>query len=189
MTNYRRAFVPGATYFFTVNLADRRRTLLVDHIDLLRKAFRYTRQRHPFTIDAMVVLPDHLHAILTLPSDDADFPLRWRLIKTWFSRNLPLGEHRRTSRVDKGERGIWQRRHGEHLIRDKTDYVLHSHIHWNPVKHERAAQYLIFSAGITEHSCQPLLDCCVTLRASLDDIGRNEGKDHNPYLPKRKSTD
>lgn len=87
MTNYRRTFVPGATYFFTVNLADRRRTLLIDHIDLLRDAIRYTRQRHPFLIDAMVVLPDHLHAIWTLPWGDADFPLRWRLIKTWFSRS------------------------------------------------------------------------------------------------------
>lgn len=140
MTNYRRAFVPGATYFFTVNLADRRKTLLVDHIDLLRNAVRYTRQRHPFVIDAMVVLPDHLHAIWTLPSDDADFPLRWRLIKTWFSRNLPLGEHRRTSRVDKGERGIWQRRYWEHLVRDETDFARHvDYIHWNPVKHGHAA--------------------------------------------------
>ena len=109
MTDYRRAFVPGATYFFTVNLADRRATLLVDHIDLLRDAIRYVRRHHPFDIDAMVVLPDHLHAILTLPSGDADFPLRWRLIKTWFSRHLPHGEHQRASRIDKGERGIWQR--------------------------------------------------------------------------------
>ncbi|WP_225584100.1 hypothetical protein [Pseudoxanthomonas sp. PXM02] len=62
MTNYRRAFIPGATYFFTVNLADRRATLLVDHIDLLREAIRYTRQRHHFVIDAMVVLPNHNHA-------------------------------------------------------------------------------------------------------------------------------
>ena len=84
----------------------------------------------------MVVLPDHLHAIWTLPWDDADFPLRWRLIKTWFSRNLPLGEHRRASRVDKGERGIWQRRYWEHLIRDEIDFARHvDYIHWNPVKH------------------------------------------------------
>ncbi|MEI2797270.1 hypothetical protein V8246_16585 [Pseudoxanthomonas sp. F11] len=111
MTNYRRTFVPGATYFFTVNLADRRAMLLVDHIDLLRGAIRYVRRRHPFYIDAMVVLPDHLHAILTLPSGDADFPLRWRLMKTWLSRHLPHGERRRASRIDKGERGIWQRRY------------------------------------------------------------------------------
>ncbi|SDR12285.1 putative transposase [Pseudoxanthomonas sp. CF385] len=136
MTHYRRAFVPGATYFFTVNLADRQATLLVDHIDLLRDAVRYTRKRHPFDIDAMVVLPDHLHAVWTLPPGDADFPLRWRLIKTWFSRHLPHGEHRRASHVDKSERGIWQRRYWEHVIRDETDLARHvDYIHGNPVKH------------------------------------------------------
>nr|WP_298132341.1 transposase [uncultured Pseudoxanthomonas sp.] len=136
MTSYRRAFIPGATYFFTANLADRRTTLLVDHIDLLRDAIRYTRHRHPFDIDALVVLPDHLHALWTLPAGDADFPLRCRLIKTWFSRQLPRVEHRRMSRVDKGERGIWQRRYWEHLIRDEVDFARHvDYIHWNPVKH------------------------------------------------------
>lgn len=141
MTDYRRILIPGATYFFTVNLANRRKTFLIDHIDLLRDAIRYTRQRHPFLIDAMVVLPDHLHAIWTLPWDDADFPLRWRLIKTWFSRNLPLGEHRGASRVDKGERGIWQRRYWEHLIRDEIDFARHvDYIHWNPVKHGLVAR-------------------------------------------------
>ena len=141
MINYRRILIPGATYFFTVNLANRRKTFLIDHIDLLRDAIRYTRQRHPFLIDAMVVLPDHLHAIWTLPPDDADFPLRWRLIKTWFSRNLPRGEHRRSSRVDKSERGIWQRRYWEHLMRDETDFARHvDYIHWNPVKHGLVAR-------------------------------------------------
>jgi putative transposase len=141
MTRYRRAFVPGATYFFTVNLADRQATLLVDHIDLLRDAIRYTRKRHPFDIDAMVVLPDHLHAVWTLPLGDANFPLRWRLIKTWFSRNLPHGEHRRASQVSKGERGVWQRRYWEHLIRDETDLARHvDYTHWNPVKHGHVAR-------------------------------------------------
>jgi REP element-mobilizing transposase RayT len=68
MTNYRRNFVPGGSYFFTVNLADRRLRLLTEHIELLRTAFNYTRVRHPFAIEATVVLPDHLHAIWTLPS-------------------------------------------------------------------------------------------------------------------------
>ena len=136
MTNYRRILIPGATYFFTVNLANRRKTFLIDHIDLLRDAIRYTRHRHPLDIDAMVVLPDHLHALWTLPPNDADFPLRWRLIKTWFSRHLPRDEHRRASRIDNGERGIWQRRYWEHLIRDEVDFARHvDYIHWNPVKH------------------------------------------------------
>jgi REP element-mobilizing transposase RayT len=73
MTNYRRNFVSGGTYFFTVNLADRRLRLLTDHIDLLRAAFRDTRTRHPFAIDAIVILPDHLHAMWTLPDEDRDF--------------------------------------------------------------------------------------------------------------------
>jgi REP element-mobilizing transposase RayT len=86
MTNYRRNFVPGGSYFVTVNLADRRLQLLTEHFELLRAAFRYTRERHPFTVEATVTLPDHLHAIWTLPDGDANFALRWRLIKTEFSR-------------------------------------------------------------------------------------------------------
>ena len=136
MTNYRRTKVPGATYFFTVNLADRDSTTLVDHIEDLRNAVRYVRMRHPFVIDAMVVLPEHLHAVWTLPPSDADYALRWRLIKTWFSRRIPRGERRRDSRIAKGERAIWQRRYWEHLISDEED--LHRHVDYvlfNPVKH------------------------------------------------------
>lgn len=136
MTNYRRAYHPGATYFFTVNLAERRSTLLVDRIDDLRDAVRYTRQRHPFAIDAMTVLPDHLHAVWTLPSGDADHSLRWRLIKSFFSHRIPHGEHRRSSRIAKSERGIWQRRYWEHMIRDEEDLCRHvDYTHFNPVKH------------------------------------------------------
>ena len=82
MTSYRRNFVPGGSYFFTVNLVDRRSGLLVENVDLLRAAFRETRLRHPFTIEAIVVLPDHLHTIWTLPERDASFAVRWRLIKS-----------------------------------------------------------------------------------------------------------
>jgi REP-associated tyrosine transposase len=84
MANYRRNFLPGGSYFFTVNLADRRRALLTDHVDLLRAASRQVRARHPFAIEAAVILPDHLHAISTLPDGDADFATRWRLIKSGF---------------------------------------------------------------------------------------------------------
>ena len=126
MTNYRRNFVPGGSYFFTVNLADRRLRLLSDHIDLLRAAFRDTRTRHPFLIDAIVVLPEHLHAIWTLPEGDRDFATRWRLIKSGFSRGLPRGEHVSASRLEKGERGIWQRRYWEHTLRDEADYARHA---------------------------------------------------------------
>ena len=136
MTNYRRTCIPGATWFFTVNLAERRSRLLVERIDTLREALRYVQARHPFRIDAMVVLPDHLHAIWTLPPDDSDYPLRWRVLKSWFSRHVPHGERRRSSRIDKGERGIWQRRYWERLIRDEADLCSHiDYIHFNPVKH------------------------------------------------------
>ena len=136
MTNYRRNFVSGGSFFFTVNLADRRLRLLTDNIALLRSAFRYARSRHPFTVDAIIVLPDHLHAIWTMPDGDADYALRWRLIKSSFSRALPNGELVSRSRAGKGERGIWQRRYWEHTLRDENDYARHVDcIHFNPVKH------------------------------------------------------
>ncbi|MGE0259746.1 MAG: transposase [Alphaproteobacteria bacterium] len=136
MTNYRRNIVSGATYFFTVNLADRRRAVLIDNIDALRAAFRETRFRHPFAIDAIVVLPDHLHAIWTLPEGDGDFGMRWSLIKARFSRALPGGEAVSESRRRRRERGIWQRRYWEHTVRAENDFVRHvDYIHFNPVKH------------------------------------------------------
>ena len=136
MTNYRRSRVAGASYFFTVNLAERSQSLLVEHIASLRTAFRRVHRSHPFTTDAIVVLPDHLHAIWSLPADDGDFALRWRLIKTAFSRGLPRIECRSASRQAKQERGIWQRRYWEHLIRDEADFSRHvDYIHINPVKH------------------------------------------------------
>lgn len=136
---YRRARCRGGTYFFTVNLADRSSGLLVGHINPLRDAMRRVKQRHPFRIDAMVVLPDHLHAIWTLPAGDADFSTRWALIKAGFSRQLPPSESRRPSRSHKQERGIWQRRFWEHLIKDEEDFRHHvDYIHFNPVKHGHA---------------------------------------------------
>ena len=157
---YRRPDVAGGTYFFTVNLAERKRTLLVDHVEALRGVIRKIRQRHPFRIDAMVVLPDHLHALWTLPEGDRDYPTRWMLIKAGFSRQLSRGERRNASRLMKGERGIWQRRYWEHLIRDDRDYARHvDYIHFNPVRHGyvgRASDWLYSSihryirAGIVE---------------------------------------
>jgi len=136
MTAYRRNFIPGGCFFFTVNLADRRLRLLTENVEALRAAFRETHQRHPFTIDAIVVLPDHLHAVWTMPEGDRDFATRWRLIKSTFSRNLAVGEPISASRAAKGERGIWQRRYWEHTIRDENDLARHiDYVHINPVKH------------------------------------------------------
>lgn len=145
MMQYRRADIAGGTYFFTVNLLERKRSLLVDHIDLLRNVIGNVKYRHPFHIDAMVVLPDHLHALWTLPAGDRDYPTRWMLIKAEFSRTLAKDECCSNSRQSKGERGIWQRRYWEHLIRDDGDYARHmDYIHFNPVKHgyvERASDW------------------------------------------------
>jgi putative transposase len=136
MPDYRRNRVPGAAYFFTVNLLDRRSDLLVTHIDALREAVRKVRRRSPFHIDAWVVLPDHMHCLWTLPEGDSDFPRRWWAIKVAFSKSLPEAEHRSPVMLRRGERGIWQRRYWEHTIRNDRDYAAHmDYIHFNPVKH------------------------------------------------------
>jgi putative transposase len=92
MPNYRRAFVGGTSWFFRFNLLDRRRRLLVEHTDALRQAVRETRRRLPFEIDDMVMLPDHLHAVWTLPEGDCDFPVRWRFIKMLTTTRRVRGE-------------------------------------------------------------------------------------------------
>ena len=137
MRTYIRSKVPGAVYFFTVNLAERYdNPLLVKHVSNLREAFRKTRRTHPFTVEAVVILPDHLHCLWRMPENDFNFSTRWRLIKAHFSRSLPVGEAISASRGRKGERGIWQRRLWEHTIRDETDFARHmDYIHYNPVKH------------------------------------------------------
>ncbi len=141
MTGYRRNFVKGGSYFFTVALADRRRRLLVEHIDTLRDAFRRVKAEYPFSLDAVVILPEHLHCIWTLPAGDADYPDRWRRIKAAFSRRLPDSHPRFASKIAKGERGIWQRRYWEHTLRDEEDWQRHmDYIHYNPVKHKQVTR-------------------------------------------------
>ncbi len=136
MPNYCRHRVSGGIYFFTVNLLERRKSLLVDHIDALRNAIRQTRRTRPFYIDAWVILPDHMHCIWTLPCGDNDYSSRWRAIKKDFSKSIPAGEYRSAIRIKRHERGIWQRRFWEHTIRDESDYTRHvDYIHFNPVKH------------------------------------------------------
>jgi putative transposase len=140
MPNYRRNRVPGGTFFFTVNLLERRSRLLVERIDPLRVAVRAVRARRPFHIDAWVVLPDHMHCIWTLPEGDVDYPSRWKAIKIHFAKAVPKTERLSPVRAAKGERGIWQRRYWEHTIRDEADYSRHvDYVHYNPVKHRHAA--------------------------------------------------
>jgi len=149
MPRYLRAFVPGGTFFFTVALLERRRGLLVEQVDLLRQCFSDAKAARPFHIDAIVVLPDHLHCIWTLPEGDADFSARWHAIKADFSRGIAPGERLSERRRMKGERGIWQRRFWEHTIRDERDFERHvDYIHYNPVKHghsQRAADWPLSS--------------------------------------------
>ena len=129
MPDYRRAWHPSGTYFFTVNLLQRHgNDLLTRHVDLLRDTVRSVRRRHPFTIHAWVVLPDHLHCVIELPPNDTDFATRWRLIKMGFSKALPRTERISEVRVRRGERGIWQRRYWEHLIRDEADFRAWRHL-------------------------------------------------------------
>ena len=118
---YRRAQIPGATYFVTVNLANRKLSLLVDNIELPKEAIRHLKMTHPYEIVVMVVLPD---------------ATRWARIKAGFSRGLPKNERISISRQPRGERGIWQRRYWEHLIRDDDDLARHiDYIQDHPVKH------------------------------------------------------
>ncbi len=136
MPRYIRAFVPGGTFFFTVVALDRRLDLLTRNIGVLREVFARAQRRRPFTIDAIVVLPDHLHCIWTLPPGDSDFSSRWHEIKARFSARMTRDEPRSVRRRRKGERGIWQRRFWEHVIRDEEDFErCADYVHWNPVKH------------------------------------------------------
>ncbi len=110
--------------------------MLVDRIGLLREAYRITRAEHMFDCRAMVVLPDHLHAVWTLPPNDSDFSERWRKIKARFSREIGQQFPRSTSKAAKRETGLWQRRFWEHAIRDQADFDTHITYCWaNPVKH------------------------------------------------------
>ena len=135
MVHYRRNQLPGGTYFFTVTLANRQSRTLVEHIEHLRASFRRARIARPFEIVAMVVLPEHLHTIWTLPPDDADYAGRWRAIKAGFTRDL-IRAGTPLTRNAKGEYDLWQRRFWEHTIRDDNDLARHvDYIHYNPVKH------------------------------------------------------
>jgi putative transposase len=139
MSQYIRARTGGATYFFTVNLQDRGARQLIDHVAELRACLADVKTRHPFTIDAMVVLPEHLHALWTLPPGDADYATRWMLLKQSFTGRLHAGGYLTQSAAEKrrkGQRSLWQQRFWEHQIRDDDDYARHvDYIHFNPVKH------------------------------------------------------
>jgi putative transposase len=136
MSHYRRSKADGGFYFFTVTLADRSSDLLVRQIDRLRRIYASVQSRYPFETVAICILPDHLHAIWSLPSGDRNYPLRWSVIKAGFSRGLEQPSRRSKSKIARRERGLWQRRYWEHVIRDDSDFERHvNYVHFNPVKH------------------------------------------------------
>jgi putative transposase len=133
---YKRVLLSGQSYFFTVNLADRQSNLLVENIQHLRQVFGEIKRNHPFIIEAMVVLPEHLHCIWTLPQGDYDDAKRWALIKARFSFTTPRSELISRARQSKRERSLWQRRFWQHRIDNNCDMEHHiNYIHSNPVKH------------------------------------------------------
>ncbi len=156
MPNYRRNRIKGGCYFFTINLLKRfQNQLLVQQIDILRDAVRRVRARYPFYIDGWVVLPDHMHCIWTLPQGDDNYTKRLRLIKTFFSKEMPKTEQRSYVRQQKGERGIWQRRYWEHTIRDDKDYAVHmDYLHYNPVKHGYVDNVMDWPYSTFRHNVQ-----------------------------------
>ncbi|MFM8333295.1 MAG: REP-associated tyrosine transposase [Candidatus Methylumidiphilus sp.] len=140
MSHYRRDYTPGATYFFTVVTYRRRAFLCDDDVRAaLRDAIQLTRVHYPFVIEAWVLLPDHLHCIWKLPTDDADHSTRWQLIKHRVTDTCPRlhkPEWMTASKIKHRESTVWQRRHIEHRIRDDRDFANHcDYIHYNPVKH------------------------------------------------------
>ncbi len=140
MPEYRRAWLGGGTFFFTA-VTYKRYPIFEDEaaINLLNRCFQVVMAKYPYNIDAIAILPDHLHCIWTLPDSDFDFSTRWKRIKTAFTRSYSGGKAEVTSesRRKKKEAGVWQRRFWEHRIRDQDDLNRHcDYIHYNPVKHK-----------------------------------------------------
>jgi putative transposase len=141
MPDYRRAFVPGGTFFFTL-VTNLRRPIFNSESsrNLLGKLFRQCQAQWPFTVDAIVLLPDHLHAIWSLPPGDSGYSRRWAWIKKEFTKAW-LAQGGRESQVSlarsmEGRRGVWQPRFWEHTLEDEGDFDNHfDYIHYNPVKH------------------------------------------------------
>ena len=145
MPDYRRWYVPGGTFFFTL-VTHRRRPILCADLArrCLREAIDKVRADWPCEWVAIVLLPDHLHTIWTLPPGDARYPMRWKLIKAEFTRRyLKAGGEEVSpspSRLRHSERGIWQRRYWEHAMHDAEDLKrCVDYVHWNPKKHGHAA--------------------------------------------------
>ena len=146
MSNYTRVFAQEHPYFITIN-TEKRRPILIDNITILRQAFANSKQYFDYSIDAICILPDHLHMII-YPKNEKDYPNIIKSIKTYFSKNINQTFDMSQSKIKKKELGIWQRRYYEHTIRDEKELEKYrNYIHYNPVKH-----HLIRSANEWEYS-------------------------------------
>jgi len=179
MVNYRRSRVPGGCYFFTATLRDRQSDLLIAHVDALRSSLGQLVRCLPVQIDAMVVLPEHLHAVWTLPPGDDNYPLRWQLLKAWFTRAVRKRgvegvRHRR------GEYRIWQSRYWEHTITTDLDFARHvDYVHFNPVKHGLVRSPIEWRwSSIHRYVREGRLPAnwCGTAELKLDDLGPGRPK-------------
>lgn len=145
MSHYRRCYLPGGSFFLTV-VTERRRPILCTELAraCLRAAILDCQRQHPFRLDAIVLIPDHFHAIFALPPDDTDYSKRIGLIKKRFTQYWVAAggaeQSRSASRLRYRRRGVWQRRFMEHTLRDQRDHTNHLHyLHYNPVKHGHVA--------------------------------------------------
>jgi putative transposase len=161
MNDYRHNRVPGRTFFFTVRMLDRRSTLLTDHISAFGEAIRQARSKRPFHVDAWIALPDHAHAIWTLPPGDDDAASRWRAVKIAFTKALS-----KSTRAAASDSAIWQRHYLDYLIDSDADYVrLVDYVHNDAMRHGfcRRSQdwpwsslHRFLAAGLVQRDGQPL---------------------------------
>lgn len=141
MPNYRRLKQAGGTFFFTLITYKRQQILTSPESRMiLKNVIEKTRQKYPFSIEAWVLLPEHIHCIWRLPPSSSNYSMRWRLIKSGFSRGVKSLYHKPEwltgSKRKHRESSIWHRRFWEHMIRDEDDYRAHmDYVHYNPVKH------------------------------------------------------
>lgn len=141
MPNYRRSYILGGTFFFTLVTYQRKKIFTSNQsIELLDLAISRVRTYHPFSIDAFCILPDHIHFIWTMNESDFDYSMRIGQLKRYFSRmysdHFEVNSNLCDSQIKRGETAIWQRRFWEHTIRDNDDLSRHiEYIHFNPVKH------------------------------------------------------
>lgn len=136
MPTYRDNRVPGGTFFFTVHLLDRGSTLLTEQFSAFGEAMRLARTRRPFHVDAWAVMPDHAHAIWTLPPGDHDCASRWRAVKIAFSKAL-----RKTGRQDASASTVWERHYRHYRVGDDADYaLLVDYLHNDAMRHGHCEQ-------------------------------------------------